>query len=123
MGVILQGESMLDPTTVIETEWGISPPDQNVVWLVGTAFSPSSYVVVGKPISGTTGSDVKLTGMGMLDIEGNTPPDLPILGRGGDYEITFGMYNKQFGLLTSESTEGLLKNTLLVGAPMLDPLS
>ena len=114
---------MLDPTTVIETEWGISPPDQNVVWLVGTAFSPSSYAVVGKPISGTTGSDVKLTGMGMLDIEGNTPPDLPILGRGGDYEITFGMYNKQFGLLTSEATEGLLKNTLLVGAPMLDPLS
>ena len=123
MGVILQGESIKAPTTVIETEWGISPPDQNVVWLVGTAFSPATHPLEGKPISGTTGSDVKLTGMGVLAIEGHTPPDLPILGRGGDYEITFGMYNKQFGLLTSESTEGLLKNTLMVGKPMLAPTS
>ncbi len=123
MVVILQGQSVSAPATVTKTDWSSRPGDLGALWIAGGTLSPADFSMSGISMSSTSGSDVKLTGKTTLAVEGNTPPDLPILGRGGAYEITFGLYNKQFGLIGSEPTDGLLKNTLMVGKPMLDPTS
>ena len=107
----LKGKSMESPTAVSTADWSTQPADQGVLWLAGATISPS-YSIRGK--SPATGSSSKFTGVLLSPVSATIPPDLPILGRGGSYEITFGMYNQPPTDL-SISTEGLLSNTLIQG--------
>ena len=105
---------MADPTTVSRADWSITPSDQNILWLAGATISPS-YLTEGKSVASTSGSSSKITGSLLTAVTGTTPPDLPILGRGGSYEITFGMYSAPSLGGASISTDGLLYNNLLQG--------
>lgn len=49
------------------------------------------------------------------------PPDMGILGFGGDYYLTFGMYNAPAGPGGAITTIGLLANTLLSGKVLTKP--
>ncbi len=104
---------MQTPATITTVDWSTDPADHNSIWIAGATMS-LSHIVVGKTVASTSGAGSKISGSLLSDVTATTPPDLPILGRGGNYEITFGMYNHSVSAL-SISTEGLLSNTLLQG--------
>lgn len=108
---LIKGSSVAAPSVRTTTDWATTPSDLGVLWSAGASLAPTPMVAAAKPSSGAT---TKLTGSLWSAVTGTVPPDLPILGRGGSYEITFGMYNQPPSAL-SISTEGLLTNTLIQG--------
>ena len=61
-----------------------------------------------------------LTGKTLTKSSTHTPPDMGILGFGGDYYITLGLYNTT-ALGGATPTAGLLANTLLSGKVLTKP--
>lgn len=61
-----------------------------------------------------------LTGKTLTKSSTHTPPNMGILGLGGDYYITLGLYNVT-SLGGAVPTEGLLANTLLSGKVLTKP--
>ena len=62
-----------------------------------------------------------LTGKTLTKSSTHTPPDMGILGFGGDYYITLGLYNATVLGGGVVPTEGLLANTLLSGKVLTKP--
>ena len=114
---LIEGRSMGVPVTVSTADWSTRPADHNALWFAGATISPT-YMITGKTMASTSGTQTKITGSLLTTVSGTTPPDLPILGRGGDYEITFGMYSAPALGGGSISTTGLVSNTLIQGKSM-----
>ena len=62
-----------------------------------------------------------LTGETLTKSAVSSPPDLGILGLGGDYVITLGMYNVAVSLGGAAPTANLLANTILTGRLLTKP--
>ena len=114
---LIEGKAMESPVTVSTADWSIRPADHNVLWAAGATISPT-YLMTVKTMESTSGSSSKITGSLLASVSGTIPPDLPILGRGGSYEITFGMYSAPALGGGSISTAGLITKTLIQGKSM-----
>ena len=114
---LIESSAMGSPVTVSTADWSTIPEDHNALWVVGATISPT-YLIDVKTMASTSGSATKFSGSLLASVTGTTPPDLPILGRGGSYEITFGMYSTPALGGGSISTAGLLSKTLIQGQSM-----